>query len=86
MSHDESHECQELLQGLADHLDGETQSRMCQELRHHMDGCPNCRLVVETDRTFARLPPAPARKPEGRLETQVCEVRWRSLRYIGGFR
>lgn len=55
MSHDASHECQELLQGLADHLDGETQSRMCQELRRHMDGCPNCRLVVDTAQRTVQL-------------------------------
>jgi hypothetical protein len=56
MSHEEStHECQELLQGLADHLDGKTRSRMCQELRRHMEGCPNCRLVVNTAERTVQL-------------------------------
>ena len=33
---------------LADYLDGDSQTSMCAELRRHMEGCNNCRVVVNT--------------------------------------
>lgn len=59
MSHEHGHshevphehapgECRDLLGGLADYLDGDSQTSMCAELKRHMEGCSNCRVVVNT--------------------------------------
>jgi predicted anti-sigma-YlaC factor YlaD len=39
--------CQELLQALNEHLDGETQSALCRAFREHLAGCVACRVVID---------------------------------------
>ena len=47
--------CRELLAALADYLDGETQSALCQALRQHLAGCDPCRIVIDNIRQTIRL-------------------------------
>ncbi len=47
--------CRELLAGLEDYLDGETQSALCQALRQHLAGCDPCRIVIDNIRQTIRL-------------------------------
>jgi anti-sigma factor RsiW len=48
-------ECQHLLGGLSDYVDGELGQAMCQELERHLADCPNCRVVVDTLRKTVTL-------------------------------
>lgn len=40
--------CRHLLGDLSDYLDGEASSELCAEIERHMDGCDECRVVVDT--------------------------------------
>jgi anti-sigma factor (TIGR02949 family) len=40
--------CRDRLGILSDYLDGELDEQLCAELEQHMDGCGNCRIVVDT--------------------------------------
>ncbi len=40
--------CQELKAQLPDYLDGELQSQVCAEIERHIQGCDNCRIMVDT--------------------------------------
>ena len=40
--------CGELLGNLSALIDGELSDEMCAELRQHMAGCTNCRVVYDT--------------------------------------
>jgi anti-sigma factor (TIGR02949 family) len=40
--------CQTLLQNLSDYIDGELESELCIQLEQHLDGCEDCRIVVNT--------------------------------------
>ena len=42
--------CEELLSGLSEYLDGTASEELCEELRRHMEGCENCRVVLDTTR------------------------------------
>jgi anti-sigma factor (TIGR02949 family) len=48
MKHEHKLECQDLLGNLSDFIDGELDDETCQELRRHMAGCENCRVVFDT--------------------------------------
>lgn len=48
-------ECEKLLGGLSDYLDGNEQSELCAELKKHMEGCTKCRLVVDSASKTIRL-------------------------------
>jgi len=41
-------DCEELLSGISDYIDGTASKELCAELQHHMEGCENCRVVVDT--------------------------------------
>ena len=47
--------CQHLLDNLSGYLDGETSAELCAELEHHLDGCTDCRVVVDTLRKTITL-------------------------------
>lgn len=55
--------CQNLLRGLSDYLDGETQSALCQSLREHLADCPTCRIVVDNLRQTITLYKAGVESP-----------------------
>ena len=46
--HPISQNCKQLLGNLSDYIDGELQEELCAELEQHMEGCEDCRIVVDT--------------------------------------
>ena len=46
MEHTDS--CRNILGSLSDYIDGELDPELCVELERHMDGCENCRIVVDS--------------------------------------
>jgi anti-sigma factor RsiW len=40
--------CRHLLDDLSDFLDGEASAEVCAEIERHLDGCENCRVMVDT--------------------------------------
>jgi anti-sigma factor (TIGR02949 family) len=53
--HIQSPQCKQLLGSLSDYIDGELQAELCAELEQHMEGCDNCRIVVNTLRKTVEL-------------------------------
>lgn len=46
---DHYHEnCQALLGSLSEYIDGELPPNLCEEIEKHLDGCENCRVVLNT--------------------------------------
>ena len=43
-------QCKGVIQELTDFLDGNLDSALADDLRHHLDKCTDCRLVVNTCR------------------------------------
>jgi anti-sigma factor (TIGR02949 family) len=55
-----SHEnCQALLGTLSEYIDGELPADLCKEIEKHLEGCENCRIVVNTTRRTIDLVQAP---------------------------
>jgi anti-sigma factor (TIGR02949 family) len=50
MSHTHSYHltCQDLLGNLSAYIDGDLNGELCAEIRRHMAGCENCRIVFDT--------------------------------------
>jgi predicted anti-sigma-YlaC factor YlaD len=46
--HSEKVGCQHLLGDLSDFIDGTASAGICAEILEHMDGCEDCRVVVDT--------------------------------------
>ncbi|MFN2202696.1 MAG: anti-sigma factor family protein [Caldilineaceae bacterium] len=46
--HDEHTGCAELLGALSDYIDGTAEAALCAEIEQHLEGCDNCRVVVDT--------------------------------------
>ena len=42
------HDCVELLGGISDYVDGTADAALCAEIERHLEGCDNCRVVVDT--------------------------------------
>ena len=40
--------CKALLGSLSDYIDGELPSDLCREIEKHLEGCDNCRVVLNT--------------------------------------
>jgi predicted anti-sigma-YlaC factor YlaD len=40
--------CRQLLGSLSDYVDGSLADELCMEIEKHMQGCENCRVVVDT--------------------------------------
>ena len=62
--------CPHLLENLSDYLDGEASAELCAEIERHLDGCSDCRVVVDTLRKTVSLYhelPQPELPPEARL-------------------
>ena len=46
---DHLHEnCQALLGTLSEYIDGELPTELCREIEKHLEGCDNCRVVLNT--------------------------------------
>lgn len=48
-------ECEELLGSLSAYIDGELAPALCQELEKHLEGCENCRVVLNTTKRTIEL-------------------------------
>jgi anti-sigma factor RsiW len=62
--------CPNLLENLSDYLDGAASAELCAEIERHLDGCTDCRVVVDTLRKTVALYhelPQPELPPEARL-------------------
>mgnify|MGYP000849490875 CR=1 FL=1 len=42
--------CQSLLGSLSEYIDGELPADLCAEIEKHLEGCDNCRIVLNTTR------------------------------------
>lgn len=40
--------CRNLLGSLSEFVDGALEDELCAEIQRHMDGCDNCRVVVDS--------------------------------------
>ena len=54
--------CEELLGSLSAYIDGDLAPALCQELEKHLEGCDNCRIVLNTTRRTIELVHSPAEK------------------------
>lgn len=41
-------DCKELIGNLSDFIDGELDPELCRQLKEHLDGCKNCRLMADS--------------------------------------
>lgn len=57
---DHSHKnCQALLGSLSEYIDGELPPELCKEIEKHLEGCDNCRIVLNTTRRTIDLVQVP---------------------------
>ena len=42
--------CKALLGSLSEYIDGELPADLCKEIEKHLEGCENCRIVLNTTR------------------------------------
>jgi predicted anti-sigma-YlaC factor YlaD len=47
--------CRHLLGALSDYIDGELGSALCSEIEQHLQGCEDCRIVVDSLRKTVYL-------------------------------
>ena len=47
--------CKYLLGSLSEYIDGELGSALCSEIEQHLEGCENCRIVVDSLRKTVYL-------------------------------
>jgi predicted anti-sigma-YlaC factor YlaD len=40
--------CQSLLASLSEYIDGTLEKELCLEIERHLEGCENCRIVVDS--------------------------------------
>lgn len=58
---DHAHQnCQALLGSLSEYIDGELPPELCKEIEKHLEGCDNCRIVLNTTRRTIDLVQIPA--------------------------
>jgi anti-sigma factor (TIGR02949 family) len=48
-------QCKQLMGSLSEYIDGELQAEMCAKIEEHLQGCDNCRIVVDTLRKTVEL-------------------------------
>jgi anti-sigma factor (TIGR02949 family) len=56
--------CEELLGSLSAYIDGELAPALCQELEKHLEGCDNCRVVLNTTKRTIELVHSPVEKSD----------------------
>lgn len=49
------YDCEKMLESISDYVDGSLRQSLCAELEKHLEGCPNCRVVVDTLRKTIEL-------------------------------
>jgi anti-sigma factor (TIGR02949 family) len=47
--------CRQLLGSLSEYVDGELDDELCSMLEQHLEGCENCRIIVDTLRKTVYL-------------------------------
>ena len=56
MDNTHSHEhCHDLLNSLSEYIDGALEQQLCAEIERHLQGCDNCRVVVDSLRKTISL-------------------------------
>jgi anti-sigma factor (TIGR02949 family) len=55
--------CEELLGSLSSYIDGDLSPELCQELEKHLEGCEDCRIVLNTTKRTIDLVHSPIEKP-----------------------
>ncbi|GAB4548070.1 MAG: hypothetical protein Fur002_24670 [Anaerolineales bacterium] len=50
MNEDAHSNCKQLLGNLSEYIDGELTEDLCREIEKHLEGCENCRIVLNTTR------------------------------------
>ena len=65
---DHLHEnCQALLGSMSEYIDGELPADLCREIEKHLEGCENCRVVLNTTKRtidLVQIPPEEETVPE----------------------
>ena len=56
--------CESLLGSLSEYIDGGLSPELCQEIEKHLEGCENCRVVLNTTKRTIDLVHAPVEKPD----------------------
>ncbi|MGZ9234581.1 MAG: anti-sigma factor family protein [Anaerolineales bacterium] len=56
--------CEELLGSLSAYIDGDLAPGLCQELEKHLEGCDNCRVVLNTTKRTIELVRLPDEKSD----------------------
>ncbi len=57
-------QCEELLGSLSAYIDGDLAPALCQELEKHLEGCDNCRVVLNTTKRTIELVHSPVEKSD----------------------
>jgi anti-sigma factor (TIGR02949 family) len=52
--------CESLLGSLSEYIDGELPSELCKEIEKHLEGCDDCRVVLNTTKRTIDLVRVPA--------------------------
>lgn len=55
IKHHEHKNCRQLLGSLSEYVDGELDEELCSALENHLEGCEDCRIVVDTLRKTVYL-------------------------------
>ncbi len=75
MTHIHSETCKALKAQLSEFIDGELDDAMCQEIEQHIEGCENCRVVVDTLRkTILLYRDAPAETVPPQVHARLVKV------------
>jgi anti-sigma factor (TIGR02949 family) len=69
--------CQSLLGSLSEYIDGGLSPELCQEIERHLEGCENCRIVLNTTKRTIDLVHTPVEKPD--LPDEVRERLFKRL-------
>ena len=56
--------CEQLLGSLSSYIDGDLNPELCQELEKHLEGCEDCRIVLNTTKRTIDLVHTPIEKPD----------------------
>ncbi|MBP6208472.1 MAG: zf-HC2 domain-containing protein [Anaerolineales bacterium] len=74
---DHSHKnCKALLGSLSEYIDGELPAELCAEIEKHLEGCENCRVVLNTTKRTIDLVQLPVE------ETVPLDVRERLFKRL----
>jgi hypothetical protein len=74
---EKSEHCRRLLASLSDYVDEVLEEELCSELEHHLSGCEDCQVVVDTLRKTISLYHSTATPPP--VPTEVRERLYKRL-------